>query len=258
MTRDELDSEPSADEPADVKDDYIDDLEFSLDRLGQAYAQIMRDSDDLSVPPAEEALDPPTPADLNGPDPLSDQLDNAPCPVTEVSVLEAILFVGAPPGVKLTAKKLASMVRDVSPKEIKHIVERLNTRFRDERSMLRIVSDQGGYRLELTEESSRWHEKFQGEIRDANLNQQVVDVLAIIAYQQPIGRRQIDAVRQRSSGAAIHQLLHRRLIEVDEAVSQPRNPAYRTAPRFLELFGLQEIDDLPQAREADAIDEFLD
>lgn len=240
-------------------DDIIDGMEFSLDQLGQAYAQLMRDS---SIAPEaeefEELQGETAPIETPENEELNDEQDNATCPISETSVLESILFVGTPPGVKLTAKKLAGMLRDVSPKEIKQIVARLNERYQQEHSVLQIVQHDGGYRMEVAQQALKWREKFQGEVRDAHLNQQVIDVLAIIAYQQPVGRKQIEAVRQKPCGAAIQQLLHRRLIEIEESASQPRNPHYRTAPRFLELFGLEVIDDLPQAQEVEAIDEFLD
>jgi segregation and condensation protein B len=100
-------------------------------------------------------------------------------------------------------------------------------------------------------------QKFYGEIREAQLNQFAIDILSIVAYQQPISRNELDKIRQRPSGSLLNQLVERQLLLVDPT-SPSSNKIYRTTDRFLELFGLTSIEDLPLAHEVDDIGEFFD
>jgi segregation and condensation protein B len=74
-------------------------------------------------------------------------------------------------------------------------------------------------------------------------------LLAIVAYHQPIALDQIDRLRGRSSGALLNQLVRRRLLTVQWTNDRPRRRVYRTSDRFLDLFHLQSLDDLPHQDE---------
>jgi segregation and condensation protein B len=92
-------------------------------------------------------------------------------------------------------------------------------------------------------------DRFYGRVRDARLSRAAVDVLAIVAYRQPVTARQIAELRGRPSGRLLAQLVRRRLLRVHRPAG-PRAPAeYQTADRFLELFGLGSVDDLPQSED---------
>ena len=176
---------------------------------------------------------------------------------TETSVLESILFVGAPPDLPLTAKRLASMMRDISPKEIPALVEQLNQQYAAQNSAYRIIKKDKAFQLALQDDLESVRSGFYGEVRSAQLTQQAIEVLAVVAYNQPISRGQIDKIRQRPSGTLLSQLAERQLLAIDPQSETSRDREYITTDRFLKLFGLGELGDLPQAQEVDNIDEFF-
>ena len=88
-------------------------------------------------------------------------------------------------------------------------------------------------------------------MREARLSQAAIDVLAIVAYQQPLSAEQIGAVRGKPSGAVLSQLVHRGLLRIERQPGKRPNVQYFTTDRFLHLFGLQTLADLPQSEELD-------
>lgn len=250
---------------------FGDEAEFSLEQLSQAYAKVIRAQGNSGAPPAtagagQSAEQPPTGddddlelanAELLDPVELDDRRDDAPCRISETSVLESILFVGSPPDLPLTARQLASMIRDISPKEIPGLVTQLNEQYAAQNAAYRIVQLDKAYQLALVDELKPIRDAFYGEVRSAQLTQQAVEVLAVVAYNQPITRSQVDKIRQRTSGALLSQLAERHLLAIDPQSEGSRDRQYITTERFLKLFGLGEIGDLPQAQEVDNIDEFF-
>jgi segregation and condensation protein B len=89
-----------------------------------------------------------------------------------------------------------------------------------------------------------------GRQREARLSPAAIDVLALVAYRQPATRQEIDNLRGADSGALLRQLVRRNLIAVvQRGDGQHREVSYGTTPRFLELFQLQSLDDLPQTQD---------
>ncbi len=248
-----------------------DEVEFSLEQLSQAYAKVIRGqathqgaASESETVPSESELAANVEDDLElansevlDPVELDDRRDDAPCRITETSVLESILFVGAPPDVPLTAKRLASMMRDISPKEIPGLVEQLNQQYAAQNAAYRVVTKDKAFQLALADDLESIRSGFYGEVRSAQLTQQAIEVLAVVAYNQPISRSQIDKIRQRPSGALLSQLSERQLLAIDPQSESSRDRLYITTERFLKLFGLGELGDLPQAQEVDNIDEFF-
>ena len=108
--------------------------------------------------------------------------------------------------------------------------------------------------MSLLSEHQALRERFYGRIRRARLSQSAIDVLALVAYNQPITKRDIEEMRQRPSGGVLSQLVRRGLLRierVEEENKKRRQTLYWTTDRFLELFGLDSIDDLPRSQEMD-------
>lgn len=261
-------------EERDAEELIGDEIEFSLEQLSQAYAKVIRSqAGSGSQTGSGTETEPSSPTESAGaaeeddaelansevldPVELDDRRDDAPCRITETSVLESILFVGAPPDLPLTAKRLASMMRDISPKEIPGLVGQLNELYDAQGTAYRIIEKDKAYQLALREELQSIRTGFYGEVRSAQLTQQAIEVLAVVAYNQPISRTQIDRIRQRPSGAVLSQLTDRQLLAIDPQSESSRDRHYITTERFLQLFGLGELGDLPQAQEVDNIDEFF-
>lgn len=246
--------------------DDLGEFEFSLDKLSSAYAQVLEQQQESKV--AASRLQSPTDAEGAGGEVASSESatsdfesearDNAPCPLNETTVLEALLFVGTPPDQRFTPKKLAALLRDVSPKEVKQIVEQLNQDYEQQGSAIRFYTESGAIRMDLAPEMAVWKNKFLGEVRETELTQHAIDVLAIVAYNQPVSKKEIDAIRQRPSGAILAQLMQRQLLESITDDGSHKQSTYRTTGRFLELFGLDQLGDLPHVQEVDNIDDFFD
>ena len=229
----ELNSLPPADESAAP-------ASLSVDQLTQAFAQLLGEQPGSPAVAAESAADSGAERAAGGPDDDEDAGY-----VTPAAVLEAILFVGHPQNEPLTARLMASYLRGVSPQEVDALIEELNLNYREQGAPYQIESQGAGYRMTLCPEFLRLREQFYGKVREAKLTQAAVDLLAIVAYHQPIARDRVDQLRNQPSGGLLSQLVRRQLLQVEYTTEKPRRQVYRTTDRFLDLFGLDSIADLP-------------
>lgn len=160
-------------------------------------------------------------------------------------VLEACLFVG---GVSLTAARLAGLLRgDYTATYVDETIEALNLQYQREARPYSIQLGEGGYRLALNEEFERLRHKIYGlGPREVRLSQDVLEILAVIAYQQPVTEERLHELERGPVNSPVRQLLRRDLIAVQRPEEDPKAIQYRTTPRFLSLFGLKSLDDLPR------------
>lgn len=236
-----------------------DDLEeeFSLDQLSQAYAEVLRNRDggEAEALPTDVVA-----SEMEDQPEAEDQTanDDSACPISPETIVESILFVGCPKDVKLTSKKIASVLRDVSPKEVTKIVKDLNQRYEDEDAAYRIGSEGGELKLVLDPKLLDFQQDFFGRNRRVRLSQAVIDVMAIVAYNQPATREQVDKIRGKNSATVLKQLVKREILIVEPGKNEPKIGYYSTTDRFLDLFSLDEIADLPQSHEVSDIEELAD
>ena len=165
---------------------------------------------------------------------------DAACPVTPRSILEALLFVGTPQNEPLTSAHVSGLMRGVRPQEIDALVVELNEQYDAEGCPYRIRSVGSGYQLAPREEYASLRDKFYGRVKEARLSPAAVEVLAVVAYRQPLTRDEIDALRGRPSGGVLAQLVRRQLLRIERPEDRPRQPKYLTTDRFLALFGPRE------------------
>lgn len=177
--------------------------------------------------------------------------DDDPCQITPTSILEALLFVGHPNNEPLSSQRAAELMRGVSPEEIASLVETLNRRYQMRGCPYHIVSEGAGYRMALRPELTAVRNRFYGRVREARLSQAAIDVLAIVAYRQPITAEEVNQLRGRQCNHLLAQLVHRRLLCVERDSSSPRVARYRTTDRFLNVFGLESLNDLPRSDDVD-------
>ena len=178
--------------------------------------------------------------------------DSAPR-VSEKQVVEAALFVG---GMPLTAKKLSSLFHtDHGFGFVECLIDELNRQYADEGRPYAITLGEGGYRLALLPEFEPVRNKVFGYgPKEVKLTQDTLEVLALVAYKQPITKSQMEGLGKSNASSALRQLLQRELIRIDRAHT-PQNskskndPPYVTTPRFLSLFGIGQLSDLPVAED---------
>ncbi|MGE0537667.1 MAG: SMC-Scp complex subunit ScpB [Pirellulales bacterium] len=240
---------------------------LSLDQLGAAFAQMLEHGHDPYTGKAdpsdavvyrsaaeaelEPALDPEQAAGVG------DGL----CQVTPLSIVEAMLFVGSPTNEPLTAQRIASLMRGVRPGEIDELVRELNESYTANRCPYEIVGTGAGYRLALRGEFDALRTRVLHRGRQARLSESATEVLAVVAYNEPLTADEVDKLRGRPSGTLLRQLLRRQLLILERPDDETQNsavanrprtaPRYRTTPRFLELVGIESLADLPKAQEID-------
>ncbi|WP_413431246.1 SMC-Scp complex subunit ScpB [Crateriforma spongiae] len=278
---DELDSElsgsasPEADEESadpvndlasqDDHGDADDDLEeeFSLEDLGAAYAKAAAahdpdafvDPETLELESDDGAIDgdeAETSEEESGPADSAGDSDDFADPVTPESIVEAVLFVGHPKNEPVTLERIASLMRDFTPDEVREVIDRLNQSYRDAGQALRVVPDQHGFKLTIAPEVETVRRSFLGKVREARLNQAMIEVLALVAYQPGISVHKVNDQRGKDSGALLNQLVRRRLLELtrarDEETGKMTN-FYQPTERMMVLFGLESLEDLPHVEE---------
>ena len=161
------------------------------------------------------------------------------------SILEAALFVGDRDNKPLTLKRACELMRNVSELEAMEALADLNERYYRDGSPYKIVRDGDGFRLTLLPEYQDFISHSDGKTKEFKMSQTAIDVLALVAYRQPIAREEILDARSNASGV-LAQLLKRDLISREERVVDKKKVIYySTTERFLTLFNLKSLDDLP-------------
>jgi len=169
----------------------------------------------------------------------------APPPV--LRVLEALLFVGGAP---LTPARAEESVRGLTPEQFAAALQTLNHDYRRQGRPYAIEPRGDGFVLLLKPRYRGVQEKLYGATREARLSTAAIDVLSLVAYRQPATKQEIDSLRGAESGALLRQLVRRGLVTVvRRADAQEREVSYGTTLRFLELFGLASLDDLPRTQD---------
>ena len=169
-------------------------------------------------------------------------------PPSAEQLVEAMLFVGGAP---LTAGAACGAVRGLTPERFAEAVGRLNARYREQRRPYAVEARADGFVLAVRPAYRAVRERLVGGPREARLAQPALDVLSVVAYRQPLGKAEVDAVRGTDSGAVLRQLVRLGLIAVTHrADAAGREVRYGTTPRFLQVFGLAALDELPRLGDA--------
>ncbi len=161
-----------------------------------------------------------------------------------IARIEALLFV-APGGVLLS--QLASAL-DLPLREVEKHVELLEGRLSADNVPhgLRLQRHHGRVQLTTAPDLAGDVERFLGLEASSKLSRAALETLAIIAYQQPVTRPEIDAVRGVSSDGVLKSLLSKGLIQEVGRAERPGRPIiYTTTSDFLQYFGLNSLEELP-------------
>ncbi len=219
------DAEPQAPERIEV--------EFSVDDIGEP-----QDADDF-----EETADETELTDAEDDAPPAD--DAEPTPTVE-SVIEAILFASEEP---LSDSRLAGIV-ETTTKQVRDCIESLNDKYAKNHNAFRIEQIAGGHQMLTLPAYNTWLKKMLKVRSDNKLSPAAMETLAIIAYKQPVIRVDIEAIRGVAVGEVIRSLMYKGLVKiVGRAEILGRPMLYGTTRKFLEVFGLNSLKDLPKAEE---------
>ncbi|MGL6226790.1 MAG: SMC-Scp complex subunit ScpB [Thermoguttaceae bacterium] len=162
------------------------------------------------------------------------------------SLFEAMLFVGDKESRPLRSEKASELMRNVPVEEIDVIAQMMTEQYQVWNCPYEVIAFEGGYRLTLRDEFESVRAKFYGRIKEARLSQSAIDVLAIVAYKQPLTAEEVQTIRKQPVGPLLAQLVRRDLLTIIRENQGNRRVAYyQTTDRFLRLFNLDSIDDLP-------------
>lgn len=185
---------------------------------------------------------------------MSDEVDNA---VTEVddadelgapslpAALEALLLLADEP---MTIMTLAEATRTPVEK-VESVVAELAAEYTEQGRGFDLREVAGGWRFYTRAECSPLIERWILDGQQARLTQASLETLAVIAYQQPVSRGRVSAVRGVNVDGVIKTLLTRGLIEEAGTDNESQAILYRTTGYFLERLGISTLDELPPLAE---------
>ena len=164
-----------------------------------------------------------------------------------LAVLEGLLFVVGDEG--LTLNQVMEIL-EIEKEEATELIHQLQEKYDQETSGIRIHFLGNTFKLTTKKEHREYFQKLI-ETEESNvLSQAALETLAIIAYNQPITRIEVDEIRGVSSSQMIRKLVAKGLLKESgrsEAVGRPI--LYQTTSEFLDYFGLATIEDLPKMEE---------
>lgn len=160
------------------------------------------------------------------------------------AVLEGILFIVGDEGTNINDLK---NILNISEEEIKKLLLELKKDYEDNGRGLRISYLGNSFKLTTKEEHKEYYEKLVVDNKTQTLSNAALEVLAVIAYNEPITRIQIDEIRGVNSSQIIRRLQARGLIKIcGKADSVGKPSLYKTTNDFLDYFGLSSKKDLPE------------
>jgi segregation and condensation protein B len=161
-------------------------------------------------------------------------------PLDIPAALEALMFVSAEP---VSPSQLAAAL-DISTSAVEQALDQLSGELQVRG--LRLQRHAGRVQLTTAPEMAESIERFLGLEATSHLSRAALETLAIVAYQQPATRPQIEAVRGVSSDGVMKSLLGKGLVQEVGRTDGPGRPIlYGTAPDFLQHFGLNSLMELP-------------
>jgi len=208
--------------------------------------RLVRD-DEMLLEEEPESVDPPEQPDGVIDDSAEDEVSEAESgqlPPVNLVAVEGLLVSTHHP---LTVGRLAEFLDLDSTKPIRKAIKDLNKLYEASGRSFRIEQVAGGYQLLTLPEFGEILKKLHQRDIDTKLTKAALETLAIIAYKQPILRADIEAIRGVQCGETIRSLMEKHLVKIAGRAEVPGRPIlYGTTKRFLELFGLNSLKDLPQ------------
>lgn len=167
--------------------------------------------------------------------------------ISKASIIEFLIFVSPKP---ISVAQIKEITEDMNTEEIEEAIIWLQEHFYCQGRALQITGVAGGYQIctrpefhPLLNRLSQYHTRHR-------LSRASLEVLAIIAYKQPITRNEVDEIRGVNSGYIIKNLLSQKLLKMAGRKDCLGRPVlYGTGKEFLEYFGLQDISQLPKEAE---------
>ena len=159
--------------------------------------------------------------------------------------LEAVLFAAREP---LAARKLSQYANLADGTEVRTLVRRLKEIYDEGGRAFGVEEVAGGFQLLSRPKFAPWLRRLDHVPPEIRFSAPAMETLAVVAYRQPAARADIEAVRGVGCGEVLRQLMDCELVRISGRSGELGRPyLYATTKRFLQLFGLQNLDELPRA-----------
>lgn len=172
-------------------------------------------------------------------------------------VVDALIFAADEP---ISLKRIQQILQEVSGDEVppgmlKAVIEELHRDNRDSQRGFFLQEVAGGYQYRTRPNYARWIRKLM-KVKPFRLTQSTLETLAIIAYRQPVIRADIEKIRGVDSGGVLKNLLDRGIVKIVGRRNMPGRPfLFGTTRKFLEIFGLEKLADLPSLKDITELDD---
>jgi len=217
-----------------------------VNRLSELLRERLEDASGVPFvpePQPEAPLEPEAPFEHAAAEPARLEL---PPGATLAGAVEAILFVSNEP---MSVSDLMGVLRGASRADVNAAIRELRGKYAAHACGVDLAEVAGGVRLMTRTEYAPWVERLERVRREERMSKAQLEVLAVIAYRQPLLRSEVDSVRGADSGGALKGLIDKGLVKVvGRADALGRPLLYGTTDRFLERFGLKSLKDLPRPK----------
>jgi segregation and condensation protein B len=168
------------------------------------------------------------------------------------SIVESVLFSTDKP-VSVAFIKQAFKGTNVKSKEIREALDRLQNEYAEQRRGFTLEEVANGFQLRTKSDNMKYLRQ-SVKARPFRLSGPALEVLSIVAYKQPMTKSQIDEIRGVESGHLLRALMEKHIITFGERSDLPGKPMfYETTRKFLEIFGLRNLQELPSLNEIDQL-----
>lgn len=162
------------------------------------------------------------------------------------AIIEALVLVSETP---LALEKICAVLNEVEKSQVKDALDKLIAEYEERQGGICLQEVAGGYQFRTRAELSAWVKKLKLS-KPASLSPASLETLAIVAYRQPIVKAEIESIRGVDVSAPLKGLLDKKLVRIVGRKDVPGKPIiYGTTRRFLEVFNLKDLSELPTLRE---------
>jgi segregation and condensation protein B len=164
----------------------------------------------------------------------------------KMAIIEALLFASETP---LTAERISEILPDVEKREIVSLLKVLAQEYDARGGGIALLEVAGGFQFRTRADLAPWIRKLKAG-RPAMLSPAALETLAVVAYRQPLVKAEIDRIRGVDVSGALKGLLEKKLVRIVGRKDVPGKPIiYGTTRKFLEIFNLKDLSELPTLRE---------
>ncbi len=210
--------------------------------LGQRLSSVALRYCNQSTP--REGISQRHPARSFGPSPAEPGDDDPQLLEAKLTQLETVLFLAREP---LSTRKLAKLAKLADGTEARTLLKQLSRRYDQRASAMQVVDVAGGVQLLTRPQLADWIRRLHGTSEELRLSTPALETLSVVAYRQPVLRAEIEAIRGVQCGEILRVLMERDLLRIVGRAEELGRPfQYGTTKKFLQVFGLRRLEQLPQ------------